>query len=840
MKIKNVFAVAMLLCSSVFATGFNLAEDYSSASNPNGTWTYGWNLSTEPPGSGLWPLEWNGSAWAEASGVSIWKNESESTIDGVAPGQVALHNSGTANAILRWTAPEEIGLATLLIEGQMPLSETGIEIRRGSGITLTVTNSSSFTIRQMVEPGEKIDFVALAGYGSGTKPLDLTITTIETNLQLTTFSDFNHSYMISWGDIPAWQFMRTVDEGGTNRYATFYDDGIEWAAGGFQDMPFAVSTNAGLSTFRYFSKLGPGGSYYKDFGSSGLAFAYDSIVSSSADTSFAFQFKLNAYQQGVNYPHMVTYDGEGTGTNFTSAFPVNTWIEFRADIDWSHQDDEGKYGLFSLFSREGTGFWQPVAELQGVEMKIEDPSLITRLCAIVDASEDGYSPYLDDIRYSNGENPSLGAGTNLLVNGSIDAYQLGWRLDDLQNMREASYYQQVVKLGFPEGSTGRVSQVVSLLGQGFAANDIDAGLYRAAFGGWLNNGGGDAFCGPYAGRVGIDFLDSTNGLISSADTPDYSEVSGWQEIMATNQVPVQTRFIRYNYYSQNGMLNNATLSVLGLPQEDVSLLVASGYGSPTPAVGTTSNAWGTVVTCSVANVTSGTTQYECTGWTGTGSVPASGSSNSVVVTLEEDSSITWNWRTNYWLEVSVSGSGSVNHSSGWYAKDEVLELEQFPTPGWLFMGWSGDASGTNQVILSVDAPKAVTAIFSDDADGDGLTNSEEEALGSNPWKTDTDDDGFGDKLEVDHNWNPAVSDQWAVDYISTNGAAFGLYASNAVLDVAVGQVALGIDGTTARLRLQVEKSEDLVTWTNAGDVLEWTLPVGGEKQFLRVRSAANE
>ncbi len=65
---------------------------------------------------------------------------------------------------------------------------------------------------------------------------------------------------------------------------------------------------------------------------------------------------------------------------------------------------------------------------------------------------------------------------------------------------------------------------------------------------------------------------------------------------------------------------------------------------------------------------------------------------------------------------------------------------------------------------------------------------------------------------------------------------FGLYSSNVVLDVAVGQILLETDGGNASLNLQLEQSGDLQVWTNAGAVLEWVLPVDGEKKFYRVRS----
>ncbi len=836
--------MALVFGLSAQATEYNLAADYSTNSNPNGTWTYGWDFANQPPGGGIRYLTLSGDAWVSTNGVAIYKEVS---------GETVLQSSDTASAMVRWTAPNDIGRASIRIEGELPPTEIGIEIRRGLGVILSVTNTHVFSVNLLVEPGEQIDFVVVDPSGASTKTLDLTITTIAENLHLTTFEDFNSAYReITWDSIPEWRSFRSLSEGSpvTNYYGAPESIHYSWAGGMSQDMPFNISTNTGITTIRHFSRLGEGGGYYHDFGYSGLAFADDSIVSNN--TAIAFHYMMHAYREGKNYPHIVVVNGAGERIEVAGELPENTWVEFRADINWSYVDADGKYGSFSLFVRIGDGFWLPVSELQGLEMKLDDPAQITKLCLRMDWSGYGYFPHVDDIRYSTGQHPNLGAGTNLLVNGSIDQYQLGWRNDDV-NHHILRFNNRVIELGaadvLGEVVTGRVAQVVSLLSQGFSEGTIDAGLYQAAFGGWLNQEGGDAFCGPYNGRVAIDFLDSTNGLISTANTPDLVPFSGgtWQELIATNPIPARTRFIRYNYHTQRGMLNNATLSVLGLPQEDKTLTVSSVHGSPVPSVGTYSNSYNTVIPCSVSDVTGVYTQYVCTGWTGTGSVPASGTSKTVEVTLTEDSSIVWNWQTNYWLGASVSGSGSVSVAAQplWSAPalDGAFEpagssitLTATPAVGWLFMGWSGAASGTNEAVVIMDAPKAVMAVFSDDADGDGLTNAEEAALGTDPWNPDTDGDGFDDKLEVDNGGNPTVSDAWRIDHIRANGAEFGLYPSNAVLDVAIGQILLETVGGHAILNLQLEQSDDLSTWTNAGEAVEWVLPVNGSKQFFRVRS----
>ena len=126
-----------------------------------------------------------------------------------------------------------------------------------------------------------------------------------------------------------------------------------------------------------------------------------------------------------------------------------------------------------------------------------------------------------------------------------------------------------------------------------------------------------------------------------------------------------------------------------------------------------------------------------------------------------------------------------------------------------------------------------------DTDGDGLADDEVYAYFTNPLLTDSDSDGFADGFEVANGYSPTTNqNQVLVNYIRTNGTPFGLYTTNALVDVAVGQLGVGITGTNLALSLQLLQSADLGnSWSNAGPVVPWTLPVTGNKQFLRVRAA---
>ena len=88
------------------------------------------------------------------------------------------------------------------------------------------------------------------------------------------------------------------------------------------------------------------------------------------------------------------------------------------------------------------------------------------------------------------------------------------------------------------------------------------------------------------------------------------------------------------------------------------LTVASLYDSPIPSSGWFDS--GTSITASVTSPTSGPsgTQYVCTGWSGSGSVPASGTTSFMTFTVTQPSSISWNWKTLYQVTFAQTGVGS--------------------------------------------------------------------------------------------------------------------------------------------------------------------------------------
>jgi formylglycine-generating enzyme required for sulfatase activity len=137
-----------------------------------------------------------------------------------------------------------------------------------------------------------------------------------------------------------------------------------------------------------------------------------------------------------------------------------------------------------------------------------------------------------------------------------------------------------------------------------------------------------------------------------------------------NEGPLNLTLIVDDGFSTSSMLTN-----INVDTRDYVLTVQSEYGNPAPGTGTHFYAWGTIVTCKVdAVVSSGSSNFICTGWTGGGSVPVSGTANSTGALLLSNlnSSVFWEWtrlQTEVeWAQIGdpgnpddVMGRGSVGY-----------------------------------------------------------------------------------------------------------------------------------------------------------------------------------
>jgi hypothetical protein len=134
-----------------------------------------------------------------------------------------------------------------------------------------------------------------------------------------------------------------------------------------------------------------------------------------------------------------------------------------------------------------------------------------------------------------------------------------------------------------------------------------------------------------------------------------------------------------------------------------------------------------------------------------------GTANPAAITMDGNKSITAMFEMDpHTLKVVVEGEGhvSLDPAGATYACGGTVRLAATADPGWHFVRWEGDASGTNagsSVVMSQD--RSVTAVFEQDtpdqsggsSDGTGDTNTDDTgADGTGISDTDTDDTGTSD------------------------------------------------------------------------------------------------
>jgi uncharacterized repeat protein (TIGR02543 family) len=211
-------------------------------------------------------------------------------------------------------------------------------------------------------------------------------------------------------------------------------------------------------------------------------------------------------------------------------------------------------------------------------------------------------------------------------------------------------------------------------------------------------------------------------------TTDPSAEENWYDAGSTVQIsataPAATSDERYVWLGWTGtgsgsysgtdkpasITMNGPITQTAAWKQEYQLTVTSSYGSPTPESG-----WveaGESITASVTSPVDGpssTTRYSCSGWTGTGSVSTSGTTTSTTFTMNEPSSITWNWNTQYYLTMNTN-FGTVTPSDDWYDEGTAVQISATaPTSTsdeqYIWVGWTGTGSGSYS---GTDKPASIT------------------------------------------------------------------------------------------------------------------------------------
>lgn len=130
-----------------------------------------------------------------------------------------------------------------------------------------------------------------------------------------------------------------------------------------------------------------------------------------------------------------------------------------------------------------------------------------------------------------------------------------------------------------------------------------------------------------------------------------------------------------------------------------------------------------------------------------------------------------------------------------------------------YSGWAIDNSlyGTNAETTA-------------DPDGDGLDNQTEFNLGSDPNDIDTSNDGFSDRALVDYELDPNVDHTLLYNAIVQS-----------IPDLRAGSTIIEVINNQATITLNLEISDDLLSWAETGDTTTLQVSSSNDTQFYRFK-----
>ncbi|MBN1676799.1 MAG: Ig-like domain-containing protein, partial [Kiritimatiellae bacterium] len=339
---------------------------------------------------------------------------------------------------------------------------------------------------------------------------------------------------------------------------------------------------------------------------------------------------------------------------------------------------------------------------------------------------DGGRPYngeMDEVRLWNVARTAdeIHADMYRALAGSENGLVGYWRFDEGSG--------QVANDASGTGNTGT-------LGVGSAVDASDPLWIASSLWGPIRDSLGTTLDGEYAGTfpsgdgtAGGDFVAMfTIGTLNEDSDGDSLPDSWEQQIIAASGGSLTSvwQVLPADDFDGDGVSNVAEYLAGTDPTDSSSYptvsLVISGnpgaFGQSAPVgYGTNLVKAGMAVTASVtspAYPTNGV-QYTCTGWIGTGSVPASGSATNVSFSAGSDSTLTWQWAAAYYLDTTAAANGTVSPADGWHAANTNVQVTATAASNHHFSYWTGDVPAgmetANPLSVTMDRPRQLTANF---------------------------------------------------------------------------------------------------------------------------------
>jgi len=185
--IEHIKMLRIILGGKSTGSTWSVRNDFSTTSNPNGPWSYGWTPDGNPAAFTRYPsrVQKPGLAgWQDArDSQCIWINHSNAMLHGARPGEVSIHpGSNQEHSVVRWKAPRS---CTIIVKGAFGSGDAGamdVRVRHNATQLFLASDTSKdepFLFELYVQQDDTVDFDVGCGRGGwlfGTTPIDAEIT----------------------------------------------------------------------------------------------------------------------------------------------------------------------------------------------------------------------------------------------------------------------------------------------------------------------------------------------------------------------------------------------------------------------------------------------------------------------------------------------------------------------------------------------------------------------------------------------------------------------------------------------------------------------------------------